>query len=138
MNTKQITEIFKSKGLKLTPQRIAVYKFLKENPIHPDALTVYEKMVESNPSFSKTTVYNCLQTLCDCGLLIPVKIDKDKIRFDADTSFHGHFKCTKCGDIYDFQCTESNVCGFKALKLFKKMYITAVFANAVKNKKFFI
>ena len=35
MNTQQITEIFKSKGLKLTPQRIAVYKFLKENPIQP-------------------------------------------------------------------------------------------------------
>lgn len=120
MDTQQISEIFKSKGLKLTPQRIAVYKFLKENPIHPDALTVYEKMVESHPSFSKTTVYNCLQTLSDCGLLIPVNIDKDKIRYDADTSFHGHFKCTKCGKIYDFKCTESNGCGIDGFEIEQK------------------
>lgn len=120
MNTQQISEIFKSNGLKLTPQRIAVYKFLKENPIHPDALTVYKKMVESNPSFSKTTVYNCLQTLANCGLLVPVNIDNDKIRYDADTSFHGHFKCTECGEIYDFQCTESNVCGIDGFEIKQK------------------
>ena len=120
MDTQQISEVFKSNGLKLTPQRIAVYKFLKENPIHPDALTVYEKMVESNPSFSKTTVYNCLQTLSDCGLINPVNIDKDKIRYDADTSFHGHFKCMKCGEIYDFKCTESYISGIDGFEIEQK------------------
>ena len=120
MDTQQISEVFKSNGLKLTPQRIAVYKFLKENPIHPDALTVYEKMVESNPSFSKTTVYNCLQALSDCGLINPVNIDKDKIRYDADMSFHGHFKCTKCGEIYDFKCTESYISGIDGFEIEQK------------------
>ena len=120
MNTRQISEIFKSKGIKLTPQRIAVYKFVKENPIHPDALTVYEKMIENNPSFSKTTVYNCLQTLTECGLLIPVCIDKDKIRYDADTSFHGHFKCSKCGEIYDFQCTDNETFGIDGFEVEQK------------------
>lgn len=120
MDTQQISEVFKSNGLKLTPQRIAVYKFLKENPIHPDALTVYEKMIESNPSFSKTTVYNCLQALSDCGLINPVNIDKDKIRYDADMSFHGHFKCTKCGEIYDFKCTESYISGIDGFEIEQK------------------
>jgi len=104
LQTQEIIKIFKAKGLKATPQRIAVYKFLAENPIHPDVETVYREMIKENPCFSKTTVYNCLQALTDCELLIPVKIDNDKIRYDADTSFHGHFICEKCKEIFDFAC----------------------------------
>ncbi len=117
MNTGEIIDLFKEKGLKATPQRIAVYNFLVENPVHPDVETVYQSMIMDNPSFSKTTVYNCLQALTDCGLLIPVKIDNEKIRYDADTSFHGHFKCDCCGKIYDFKCFDEKVSGIDNFKI---------------------
>ena len=117
MNTREIIDLFKEKGLKATPQRIAVYNFLVENPVHPDVETVYQSMIMDNPSFSKTTVYNCLQALTDCGLLIPVKIDNEKIRYDADTSFHGHFKCDCCGRIYDFKCFDEKVSGIDNFKI---------------------
>ncbi len=117
MNTREIIGLFKEKGLKATPQRIAVYNFLVENPVHPDVETVYQSMIMDNPSFSKTTVYNCLQALTDCGLLIPVKIDNEKIRYDADTSFHGHFKCDCCGRIYDFKCFDEKVSGIDNFKI---------------------
>lgn len=104
MQTKEITQLFRSKGLKATPQRIAVYNFLYENRVHPDVETVYAAVVRDNPSFSRTTVYNCLEALARCGLIIPVKIDADKIRYDADTRFHGHFICESCREIYDFDC----------------------------------
>ena len=116
----QITELFKSKGIKATAQRIAVYKFLCDNRIHPDVDTVYKNVVEQNPSFSKTTVYNCLQTLQQYGLIIPVKIDFEKIRYDADTSFHGHFKCEKCGKIYDFDCDADNASGIDGFEIRQK------------------
>ena len=67
MQTKEITELFKQNGIKATAQRIAVYKYLYENRIHPDVDTVYKNMVKDNPSFSKTTVYNCLQRLPTAG-----------------------------------------------------------------------
>lgn len=117
MNTREIIDLFKEKGLKATPQRIAVYNFLVENPVHPDVETVYQSMIMDNPSFSKTTVYNCLQALTDCGLLIPVKIDNEKIRYDADTRFHGHFKCDCCGRIYDFKCFDEKVSGIDNFKI---------------------
>lgn len=117
MNTKDIADIFKQKGIKATPQRIAVYKFLVENRIHPDVETVYSSVVKEHPSFSKTTVYNSLQTLADCGLLIPVKIDNEKIRYDAQTSFHGHFKCECCGKIYDFSCDYEKVSGIDGFEI---------------------
>lgn len=133
MNTQQIVDVFKSKGIKLTPQRIAVYKYLAENHTHPDALTVYNNIIKTNPSFSKTTVYNCLQTLTECGLLIPVNIDKDKIHYDADTSFHGHFRCINCGEIYDFKCTEGGVCGIDGFEIrHKDVYYSGICSRCKK------
>jgi Fe2+ or Zn2+ uptake regulation protein len=102
MLEKEIVEIFKQKGLRATPQRIAVYKFLCENPIHPTVDDVYNSLAEINPSFSKTTVYNSLETLESKGLIISVKIDNERIHYDADVNLHGHFMCEKCKKIYDF------------------------------------
>lgn len=102
MQATEIVKLFKDRNFKATPQRIAVYKYLYEHRTHPDVESVHRAVLKDNPSFSKTTVYNALQALTDCGLLIPIKIDTDKIHYDANTSFHGHFRCTKCGEIYDF------------------------------------
>lgn len=108
MQTKEIATLFKEKGIKATAQRIAVYKYLYENRTHPDVETVYNSLAKENPSFSKTTVYNCLQTLAKHGLIIPVVIESEKIRYDANTLFHAHFKCRCCGGIFDFTCTVDN------------------------------
>ena len=37
-----ITTVFKEKKLKLTPQRIAVYKYLKSTKEHPSAEVIYK------------------------------------------------------------------------------------------------
>lgn len=135
LQTGDITRLFREKGLKATPQRIAVYKFLAENHIHPDVETVYKNVVEDNPSFSKTTVYNCLKDLSDCGLLIPVKIDADKIRYDANICFHGHFKCDCCGKIFDFSCRESGIKGVEDFDIRQKDVYYSGLCSSCKNKK---
>lgn len=103
MKNEEIIKIFKEKHFKATPQRIAVYKYLCEHRTHPDVESVYKAVLSDNPSFSKTTVYNALEALTKNNLIIPVMIDSTRIHYDADTSFHGHFKCEKCGKIYDFE-----------------------------------
>lgn len=135
MQTTEITKLFREKGLKATPQRIAVYSFLRDNPIHPDVETVYKKVVEENPSFSKTTVYNCLEALTDKGLLIPVKIDAEKIRYDADITFHGHFICEQCGSIYDFDCDDTQVFGIDGFEVRQKDVYYSGYCNRCKNIK---
>lgn len=102
---------FKDRGLKATPQRIAVYKYLCEHRTHPDVESVYHAVLEDHPTFSKTTVYNALQALDDCGLIMPVTIDSGRIHYDANPEFHGHFRCEKCGRIYDFTPTLAGVDG---------------------------
>lgn len=106
MQKEQIISLFKEKKFRATPQRIAVYKYVYGHRTHPDAAQIYESVLKNNPSFSKTTVYNALRSLCESGFLIPVTIDGVKTHYDANVNFHGHFICTECGGIYDFEVPE--------------------------------
>ena len=106
MQKEQIISLFKEKNFRATPQRIAVYKYVYGHRTHPDAAQIYESVLKNNPSFSKTTVYNALRSLCESGFLIPVTIDGVKTHYDANVNFHGHFICTECGGIYDFEVPE--------------------------------
>ncbi len=108
MQKEQIQELFKEKNFRATPQRIAVYKYVYGHRIHPDAAQIYESVLKNNPSFSKTTVYNALKSLCESGFLIPVTIEGGKTHYDANVQFHGHFICSQCGEIYDFDLPEPN------------------------------
>lgn len=135
MNKDDIVALFKKKGLKATTQRIAVYEYLFEHRIHPDVQTVYSEVVKANPSFSKTTVYNCLKDLSACGLLIPVMIENGVIRYDADTSFHGHFRCESCGEIFDFSCVEEKLSGIDGFEIRQRdVYYSGICKNCkIKN-----
>ncbi|MFR5876026.1 MAG: Fur family transcriptional regulator [Eubacterium sp.] len=102
MQENRITEIFKAKGFRATPQRIAVYKYLCENHTHPTVDDIYSSLSAANPSFSKTTVYNSLDALEKQGLIMSVNIDSERIHYDAVCGLHGHFICRKCKKIFDF------------------------------------
>lgn len=102
MDTSDIVQLFKNNNFRATPQRIAIYKYLIENPNHPDADEIYKSVLKGHPSFSKTTVYNALSALEEQGLIISIKIDNNRIRYDAHNKLHGHFICEKCKKIFDF------------------------------------
>ena len=51
-----ISLIFKEKKLKLTPQRLAVYQYLKSTNEHPSAETIYNALQATYPTMSLATV----------------------------------------------------------------------------------
>jgi len=89
-------------GLKVTHQRMAVFRALAASTAHPDAETVYRDVRRHVPSISRDTVYRTLATLERHGLAQRVDALTGSIRFDADTTAHHHFICTVCGAIIDF------------------------------------
>ena len=101
MNQNTIIQKLSEKNSRPSLQRMAVYGFLVENPIHPTVDTIYQALHPEIPTLSKTTVYNTLKQLVDCGLVQTVTIEDGELRFDADISNHLHFKCTKCGEVFD-------------------------------------
>ena len=54
---KETTQILREKGLKVTPQRIAVYNMLRSTTQHPNAETIYKTLEPANPTMSLATVY---------------------------------------------------------------------------------
>ncbi len=81
--------------------RVAILKFLMENPIHPNVDTIYKALAPEISSLSKTTVYNTVDLFSERGVVQRITIDDKNANYDADTSVHPHFLCQACGAIYD-------------------------------------
>lgn len=88
-------------GLTPSPQRVAIYDFLQKNAIHPTVDTIYNAVINDLPSISRTTVYNTVKRLAEAGAIQEVIIEDGELRYDANMSDHGHFKCMACGKVYD-------------------------------------
>ncbi len=98
----EMEELFRRHGLKVTPQRVAMFAALDGNDGHPDVETVYQNVLLRVPSISRDTVYRTLATFEDKGLIRRAEILSGPSRFDANTEPHHHFVCTACGQIKDF------------------------------------
>lgn len=100
-NSPDIIGIFKSKGLRGSEQRIAIYDFLLKNRIHPGAEEIFKFLQNQHPTLSLTTVYNTLKAFEAHGLVTPITIENGELRYDVNVSFHAHFKCRKCQRLFD-------------------------------------
>ena len=96
-----IATTFKSKGLKLTPQRIAVYEYLLGTSEHPSAEIIYSRLIEKFPTMSLATVYKSLKTLCEVELVQEINLGEGNFRYDAHIRDHAHFQCTSCSKVVD-------------------------------------
>ena len=94
-------ETIHGRGLRMTDQRRAVYDALMGKRDHPTAVEVFMRVKGKMPSISLATVYNCLETLTDCGLVKSVNHDREPSRYCPNLNEHAHFFCTNCGTVAD-------------------------------------
>lgn len=98
-----LTEVFKEKKLKLTPQRIAVYKYLKSTKEHPSAEIIYKALQEDYPTMSLATVYKALKTLVEVDLVQEINVGEGNFRYDGKICPHSHIQCLSCGKVEDIE-----------------------------------
>lgn len=108
----ELTAILKEHGLKVTPQRLSIFKMLRSAHIHPTAETIYKSLQEDYPTMSLATVYKTLDTFVQHGLVQQLNLGEDSYRYDADTSKHSHIQCTKCKAVMDLPMLQ-NVTGLR-------------------------
>jgi Fe2+ or Zn2+ uptake regulation protein len=101
VETEEYTGTLREKGIKVTPQRLEVLRFLDKNMTHPTADDIYRALKTSNPSLSKTTVYNVMDVFREHGLVKVLTISGNEARYDLRTTRHQHFLCKSCGRIVD-------------------------------------
>lgn len=105
---KALSTALYSKGLRSTKQRASVYCSILDKQDHPTADDILLRVRKKLPSISLATVYNCLETLVDCGLVRQVNLDRASTRFCPNLAPHAHFKCSETGKIFDLSIDEES------------------------------
>lgn len=90
-----------SKGIRPSPQRVALLAAITPRKDHPTAEMLFEELRPSMPTLSKTTVLSTMRLLRNAGLVRDVRAEEGELRFDANCDFHAHFKCRACGALSD-------------------------------------
>lgn len=111
-NTKDCIDRFikhaKNCGLKITPQRCAVYRIVSQSKAHPTADQVFHDAKNEFPNISYDTVNRTLLTFAEIGLVDVVQTQGGPRRFDPVKDEHHHFQCLNCGKIIDFYNDDYN------------------------------
>ena len=98
-----VGDFLKSNEIKPSYQRIKIFEYLMNSKSHPHVDDIYRALINEIPTLSKTTVYNTLNLFIEKGIIHMITIDGTEVRYDADLTDHGHFRCESCGRVYDFK-----------------------------------
>lgn len=102
MDVEEFTKIFRKKGLKLTTQRLEIFKSIISRNDHPTTEKIYKSLKYKYPTISLGTVYKTLHLFKELGLIQELNFSEDTIRYDPNTDFHINMICSKCGKIIDY------------------------------------
>ena len=109
-----VAEYLSEHGVKPSYQRVRVLSYMLEKKNHPTVDMIFGELSKDIPTLSRTTVYNTVQKL---------GIDDEEARYDADITVHAHFRCDKCGNIFDLPVQEPAVItGLEKMKVREIQY----------------
>ena len=103
---KRFEQVCRDAGVKLTHQRMEIFREVAQSCDHPDAETVLHGVRDRMPTVSLDTVYRTLWLLNDLDLVNTLGPGRERARFDANMSRHHHFVCVRCGLTRDFYSDE--------------------------------
>ena len=102
----ELLSVLKDRGLKATPQRVAVLRELGKKT-HPTMEEMYSGIREENPTISLATVYKNVNLLKERGMVIEINMPNGKMRYDYLSHPHIHLVCKSCGCVEDLDYDEN-------------------------------
>ena len=104
-----MAQLFRQRGLKVTPQRECIFEVLFGVESHPSAEAVYAEAHNRMPTMSLKTVYQTLNDLADMGEIQTLDLGTGASRFDPNVDAHHHLVCSVCGKVRDVYADYSSV-----------------------------
>jgi len=101
LTNKELSQLLRKRGYKVTPQRLAVYTALAEEYWHPSAEDLYERLLPLYPNMSLATVYKTMEIFQRIDVVTVLSTGEDSFRYDANMKEHQHLQCTCCGLVQD-------------------------------------
>ena len=103
LSKERFIKAIREKGLKMTPQRLAVIDVLVEKGhLHPGANLVYAEAGKRAGGLSLSTVYATLNEFSRLGLIKTMEYDRMENRYEGNLEDHVNLVCEKCGRIADY------------------------------------
>ena len=98
----ELTERFRAAGLRVTPQRQAVFRLLCGVTTHPTVEALHEAARAEMPTISRRTVYQTVHDLESLGEVAVLDVGTGSLRVDPNVeNAHQHLVCTRCGTVRD-------------------------------------
>ena len=106
MNRESVVKELKEKGLKITPQRLAIVEALVAmRDLHPSAATVYRQAKKIRQNLSLSTTYATLNQLFAHGIIKKLQFDTTEDRYEANIREHVNLICDGCGKVLDYEAS---------------------------------
>ena len=87
--------------VKKTKQKEAILTVVRSTTSHPTADWIQNEVRKEIPNISLGTVYRNLRLLCENGEILELESSNTCSRFDGNRDNHYHFRCNKCGCVFD-------------------------------------
>ena len=101
-SAESLTSIFREQGLRVTPQRQAIFRLLEDDQTHPTVESLFERARTDMPTISLKTVYQTVHDLEALGEVRVLDLGTGSVRVDPNVEDdHHHLLCTTCGRVRD-------------------------------------
>jgi Fur family peroxide stress response transcriptional regulator len=100
-NNDEIIAAFRTKGYRVTKQRLIILDAVRNIENHPTVEEVYNIVKSKIPNISLGTVYRTLALLEELGLLQKIVSGQSSTRYDSNLEAHYHAICLNCGRLLD-------------------------------------
>jgi Fe2+ or Zn2+ uptake regulation protein len=104
-----LSEALRARGGRVTPQRLAIARVVRETGGHTTAEAVFGLVSERLPGVSLPTVYATLELLEELGQVRRVPAGSGAVLFDSRAEAHDHFVCRRCGAVADLDSDANHV-----------------------------
>ena len=138
----QFTEYLTLKKCRKTPERYAILDHIYSESGHFDMESLYESMNETNFRVSKATLYNTMQLLLDCKLVLKHQFGTNLSHYERayNNEYHHHLICISCGMVQEYKDNDlKNIIQGKKIKKFTPshygLYIYGVCSKCLAEKK---
>lgn len=113
--------------LRKTPERYEILRRALEMPGHFSPFELHRLMEREGFHVSRSTIYNTLELLCDCGLLWRQLLSSREARYERAGHSHCHLVCSRCGSVTEVEDSDldKTLSGLN-LSGFRPAYLTAV------------
>lgn len=101
---KKFMKVLRNENLKLTPQRVEIFREVCDSDEHREAEEIYLVLRERDVHVSRATVYRTMNILYQHDLVRRMNIGDGKWRYEhwLDCHQHDHLICIRCGTIVEF------------------------------------